>query len=78
MDSFIESVIDVCDFVKAKKRSKKIMYLSFDEWNVWFHSNQKDKEQPAWIVGPSLLEDVYTFEDALVCWLYAQQSVETL
>ncbi|MBI9096424.1 MAG: hypothetical protein JEY71_16285 [Sphaerochaeta sp.] len=66
MDSFIESVIDVCDYVKAKKRSKKTMYLSFDEWNVWFHSNQKDKEQPAWIVGPSLLEDVYTFEDALV------------
>ena len=66
MDSFIESVIHVCDYVKAKKRSKKTMYLSFDEWNVWYHSSEKDKEQPAWIVGPALLEDIYTFEDALV------------
>ncbi len=66
MDSFIESVVHVCDFVKAKKRSKKTMYLSFDEWNVWFHSNEQDKQQPSWIVGPKLLEDVYTFEDALV------------
>ncbi len=66
MDSFIETVVHVCDYVKAKKRSKKTMYLCFDEWNVWFHSLQKDKEQKPWIVGPSLLEDVYTFEDALV------------
>jgi alpha-N-arabinofuranosidase len=66
MDSFIETVVHVCDYVKAKKRSKKTMYLCFDEWNVWFHSLQKDKEQKPWIVGPALLEDVYTFEDALV------------
>lgn len=66
MDAFIETVVNVCDYVKAKKRSKKTMYLCFDEWNVWFHSQAKDKQQPAWMVGPSLLEDVYTFEDALV------------
>jgi len=66
MDAFIETVVHVCDYVKAKKRSKKTMYLCFDEWNVWFHSLQKDKEQKPWIVGPALLEDVYTFEDALV------------
>ncbi|MFA7371057.1 MAG: alpha-N-arabinofuranosidase [Sphaerochaetaceae bacterium] len=66
MDEFIETVVNVCDYVKAKKRSKKTMYLCFDEWNVWYHSTEKDREQPSWIVGPSLLEDVYTFEDALV------------
>ena len=66
MDSFIENVVHVCDYVKAKKRSKKTIYLSFDEWNVWFHSNEQDKKQKEWIVGPKLLEDVYTFEDALV------------
>ena len=42
------------------------MYLSFDEWNVWFHSNEQDKAEPDWKVGKHLLEDIYTFEDALV------------
>jgi alpha-N-arabinofuranosidase len=69
MDGYIKTVIHACDYVKAKKRSTKTINLSFDEWNVWFHSNQQDaniyKNSP-WQVGPSLLEDVYTFEDALV------------
>ena len=66
MDSFIRSVVATCDFVKAKKRSKKAINLSFDEWNVWFHSNDADRKIEPWTVGPALLEDVYTFEDALV------------
>jgi alpha-N-arabinofuranosidase len=66
MDSFIKSVVSTCDFVKAKKRSSKIMYLSFDEWNVWFHSRAADEKVQPWQFAPSLLEDIYTFEDALV------------
>ncbi|MGH0054536.1 MAG: alpha-N-arabinofuranosidase [Sphaerochaetaceae bacterium] len=66
MDSFIEAVVNVCDYVKVKKQSNKTMYLSFDEWNVWFHSKEQDKRQPDWVVGKHLLEDVYTFEDSLV------------
>ena len=27
MDAFIDTVISVCDYVKAKKRSNKTMYL---------------------------------------------------
>ncbi|WP_205600760.1 alpha-N-arabinofuranosidase [Gracilibacillus sp. YIM 98692] len=66
MENFIQTVIATCDYIKAKKRSKKKMYLSFDEWNVWFHSNQQDKEIEPWTVAPPQLEDVYTFEDALL------------
>jgi alpha-N-arabinofuranosidase len=66
MDSFIRTIIGTVDFVKAKKRSKKVVNLSFDEWNVWFHSSQADQILDPWTVGPRLLEDVYTFEDALV------------
>lgn len=66
MEEFIQTVISTCDYIKAKKRSKKKMYLSFDEWNVWFHSNQQDKEIEPWTVAPPQLEDVYTFEDALL------------
>ncbi len=72
MDTFIRSVISTCDFVKAKKRSRKTLNLSFDEWNVWFHSNEADddlmKNHP-WQIAPPLLEDIYTFEDALVVGL---------
>lgn len=64
MDSFIKTVISICDYVKAKKRSKKTINLSFDEWNVWFHSNDKQIER--WSFAPHQLEDIYTFEDALV------------
>lgn len=66
MDLFIESVAATADHVKAKKRSNKTMMLSFDEWNVWFHSNSQDAEIPEWETAPSQLEDRYTFEDALV------------
>jgi alpha-N-arabinofuranosidase len=66
MDRFIKSVAAICDYIKAIKRSDKTMYLAFDEWNVWFHSNENDKKIDKWQVAPPLLEDVYTFEDALV------------
>jgi alpha-N-arabinofuranosidase len=66
MDNFIRTIVSTADFVKAKKRSKKSINLSFDEWNVWFHSRQADEVIEPWSVGPPLLEDVYTFEDALV------------
>lgn len=66
MDQFIDTVVATCDFVQAKKRSKKKVHLSFDEWNVWFHSHEQDKKLESWTVGPAQLEDVYTFEDALV------------
>lgn len=66
MDHFIKTVISTCDYIKAKKRSKKQMMLSFDEWNVWFHSNAADSRLEPWSVAPPQLEDVYTFEDALL------------
>ena len=43
MDEFIRTVVAVADYVKAKKRSKKTLHLSFDEWNVWYHSNEADR-----------------------------------
>ena len=69
MDAFIRSVTAACDFVQAKVRGTKQINLSFDEWNVWYHSNQKDDEEMAnnpWHIAPHLLEDHYTFEDALL------------
>jgi alpha-N-arabinofuranosidase len=66
MDEFIKTTIALCDAVKGKKHSKKQIMLSFDEWNVWYHSNQGDKEIPRWGEAPRRLEDIYNFEDALL------------
>jgi alpha-N-arabinofuranosidase len=66
MDTFIKTVAGICDYVKAKKRSRKQINLSFDEWNVWFHSRDQDAKIEKWMEAPPLLEDIYTMEDALV------------
>lgn len=64
MDAFIKSVAALCDAVKAKKHAKKTINLSFDEWNVWFHSNNDKIDK--WQIAPPQLEDIYNFEDALL------------
>ncbi len=66
MDSFISSVVSICDSVKAKLRRSKSINLSFDEWNVWYHSKEQDKNIEKWCSAPHALEDVYNFEDALL------------
>ncbi|MDR0818480.1 MAG: alpha-N-arabinofuranosidase [Oscillospiraceae bacterium] len=72
LDRFITTVAGICDEIKAKKQSDKTINISFDEWNVWYHSNAGDDaamaERP-WRFAPPLLEDVYTMEDALVAGL---------
>nr|WP_274654979.1 alpha-N-arabinofuranosidase [Paenibacillus humicola] len=66
MDKFIHTVISTADYVQAKKRGKKKINLSFDEWNVWYHSNDQDRKLDPWTVAPPQLEDIYNHEDALL------------
>jgi alpha-N-arabinofuranosidase len=70
MDRFIEEVAATADHVKALKRSDKTMYISFDEWNVWYMTryNEVDKitDIADWPVAPRLLEDSYSVMDAVV------------
>lgn len=74
MDAFIKSVAAICDAVKAKKHSQKTINLSFDEWNVWYHSNEAKVND--WQIAPPILEDIYNFEDALLvgCMLMTLQN----
>ena len=76
MNAFIKETAALCDAVKAKKKSNKTIHLSFDEWNVWYHSRMQKKEIEKWQVAPAQLEDIYTFEDALVvgCMLMTLQN----
>ena len=66
MDRFISQVVSICDYIKTKKHSNKTLHLSFDEWNVWYHSAQQDTQIPWWVQAPHQLEDVYDFQDALL------------
>jgi Alpha-L-arabinofuranosidase len=63
LENFIQTVSNTADYVKAKKRSKKAIYLSVDEWNVWY---QKKVKLYDWESAPPILEDIYSLLDALV------------
>ena len=66
MDTFIKNVVAICDYVQGRKHSKKQIHISFDEWNVWYHSNEQDKKLEKWVEKPHQLEDIYNMEDALL------------
>ena len=66
MDRFIKAVVAICDMVKAEKKTDKTINISFDEWNVWYHSKDHDEALEHWGRAPHRLEDVYNFEDALL------------
>jgi alpha-L-arabinofuranosidase len=69
LDRYIETVASTITYVKGKKRSKRDVYISFDEWNVWYHSRKQDRQvldgRDGWPHAPALLEDIYNFEDVL-------------
>ncbi|MBO0867432.1 MAG: alpha-N-arabinofuranosidase [Micromonosporaceae bacterium] len=64
MDRFIEAVVSTVDFVRAKGRYPKRVDLSFDEWNVWYHSREPERDR--WDRAPRLLENSYSVVDAVV------------
>ena len=63
MNNFIRTISATVEYVKAKKRSKKNIYLSFDEWNVWAHRTETFKN---WEYAAPRLEQIYNLMDALV------------
>jgi alpha-N-arabinofuranosidase len=63
MNNFIKTITATADYVKALTRSKKTMFLSFDEWNVWYQQNQVSFD---WQEAPPIIEDHYSLLDALV------------
>ena len=63
MEDQIAEVIGVCDYVRARKRSRKRLWLSFDEWNVWYRARGGNGQRK---LAPKLLEEIYNLEDALL------------
>jgi alpha-N-arabinofuranosidase len=69
LDRYISTIESTINLVKANKRSKHDVTISFDEWNIWYHSNAQDRAildgNKGWPHAPRLLEDIYNFEDVL-------------
>jgi alpha-L-arabinofuranosidase len=66
MDRQIEETLAVCDLVRGHKRSPKKLWLSFDEWNVWYRERSSEAMNGHRTEAPHLLEEIYNLEDALV------------
>ena len=57
MDEFIKGTVAACDYIKAKKKSRKTVNISFDEWNVW-KKDEQCEERRKW--------GLYTHEEAVL------------
>ena len=66
MEQQIAETVAVCDLVRGHKRSSKQLWLSFDEWNVWYRARSGDYTNGHHQEAPHLLEEVYNLEDALL------------
>jgi alpha-L-arabinofuranosidase len=66
MDRQIAETVAVCDLVRGHKRSPKQLWLSFDEWNVWYRARHGDATNGKKTFAPHLLEEIYNLEDALL------------
>ncbi|HEX5422157.1 MAG TPA: alpha-N-arabinofuranosidase [Candidatus Acidoferrales bacterium] len=63
MDRQIEQTLAVCDMVQGEHSSPKKLWLSFDEWNVWYRATDGNGHRKE---APHLLEEAYNLEDALL------------
>jgi len=68
LERFVDTLEGTLRYVKAKRRSKHDIYLSWDEWQAWYKG---DPTQGNWMEAPHLAEELYNLEDALVVaqWL---------
>lgn len=67
-ERFVDTLEGTLRYVKARRRSQHDIYLSWDEWQVWYKG---DPVQGNWAEAPHLAEETYNLEDALVVaqWL---------
>ena len=69
MDGFITDVAAIIAASRARLGSDHQIFISFDEWNVWYQDAQASRSPEGignWPQGAPLLEDVYSAADAVV------------
>lgn len=68
-EDHIKTMRSAAQVVKKKKRSRKEMKFSVDEWGVWAvpgHTVNREVEDHPWQIAPAISEQIYTLEDALL------------
>lgn len=67
-EAYVDTLEGTLRYVKAMRRSQHDVFLSWDEWQVWYKG---DPVEGAWSERPHLAEEIYNLEDALVVgqWL---------
>ncbi|MGN1472879.1 MAG: alpha-N-arabinofuranosidase [Eubacteriales bacterium] len=65
LEDTIRSVTAACDYARAKRKKKKTINISLDEWNATYRPHGKVPPS-MWIKAPHQIEDIFAFEDALL------------
>jgi alpha-L-arabinofuranosidase len=66
MERQILEIGATCDYVQGLQRSPKRLWLSFDEWNIWYRARDVQHRDGKRQFAPKLLEEEYNLEDALL------------
>lgn len=66
IDRQIEATDSICLSVYHTRKTKRRVYLSCDEWNVWYRARHGEHVDGKGKFAPHLLEEEYNLEDALV------------
>jgi alpha-L-arabinofuranosidase len=66
MERQILEIGATCDYVQGLVRSPKRLWLSFDEWNIWYRARDVQHRDGKRQFAPKLLEEEYNLEDALL------------
>jgi alpha-N-arabinofuranosidase len=75
LEQYLQAIEGVCKAVKSKKKGKKDIWLSIDEWNVQSYeivalkADRPKRGIKPWMAHPPIIEQVYTMEDALALGL---------
>jgi alpha-N-arabinofuranosidase len=66
IDQQIETMDGLCRYIQARTHSKKRYYLAFDEWNVWYRTQNAESVNGHGKFAQHLVEEEYNLEDALI------------
>ena len=68
-ENYIKTIRAAIQLTKVKKRCKRDMLISVDEWGVWAAEPEtvtKQVDDTPWQIAPSISEQIYTMEDSLL------------
>lgn len=68
-ERYVDAIRSVIRVEQARQRSRMPMHISVDEWGVWAMPSEavtQEVDAAPWQIAPSISEQIYTMEDALL------------